>query len=88
MRVRTRIRYKSLCHAVSRGVLLVLAGTAQTALAQNGFAIQGNQLTITGGNTGAAFSQSATFGADGVVSHVTNVPSTNASGFPPLHSRW
>jgi hypothetical protein len=61
---------------------LVLAGTAQTALAQNGFAIQGNQLTITGGNTGAAFAQSATFGADGVVSHVTNVPSTNGIGVP------
>lgn len=68
--------------AATAGLFITIGAWSQLAAAQNGFAITGNQLTITGGNTGSAFSQVATFGADGVVSHVSNVPSTNGIGVP------
>ena len=67
----------ALCSALAASALW-----SSSAMAQNGFALQGNTLTITGGDAGSTFSQTAAIDTAGVVSHVTDVPSTNDIGMP------
>ncbi len=71
--------------ALRTAILAALAAgglSTQAAFAADGFAIEDNELTITGGGASAAFSQTATLDANGVVSHISNVPSTDGVGVP------
>ena len=46
------------------------------------FTLQNNQLTISGGSGSSFSTQTATISADGVVTTIANVPSTNGVGIP------
>ncbi len=59
----------------------ILAGMTGQVYA-DGFAIQDNKLTITGSGASAGFSEEATFGSDGVVEHIPNVPLSSEVGIP------
>ncbi len=59
----------------------ILAGMTGQVYA-DGFAIQDNKLTITGSGASAGFSAEATFGSDGVVQHIPNVPLSSEVGIP------
>lgn len=71
--------------ALRTAILAALAAgglSSQAAFAADGFAIEDNELTITGGGASASFSQTATLSANGVVSHISDVPSTDGVGIP------
>lgn len=65
---------------------LALAFTGLGALAHSAAAPQigltNDQVTITGSGSSAGFSQTGTIAADGTVSTIVNVPSTNGVGIP------
>ncbi len=71
--------------ALRTAILAALAASGlstQAAFAADGFAIEDNELTITGGGASAGFSQTATLNANGEVEHINNVPSTDGVGVP------
>ncbi len=71
--------------ALRTAILAALATgglSTQAAFAADGFAIEDNELTITGGGASASFSQTASLSSSGVVDHIDNVPSTDGVGVP------
>ncbi len=75
----SRQQHLLLASALLGSVLLAPA----SALAQTPtMAITNNTLTITGSGSSAGYSESASFGTDGVVEHIGNVPVSSGVGIP------
>jgi hypothetical protein len=62
--------------------ILACAGLAPAEVFAQSLAIDANSLTITGGGSSSGFSETATFGTNGVVEHIGNVPTSSGVGIP------